>query len=75
MLPGQLSDGQCQRVAIARAIVNEPPFILTDEPTGNLDTHTRDNILNLFNNLKEHGNSIKILVTHDPENSTTPPKQ
>ena len=66
-LPNQLSGGQCQRVAIARALVNEPMIILADEPTGNLDTATRDDILGLFDDIKKAGHTV-IMVTHDPDN-------
>lgn len=66
-LPSQLSGGQRQRVAIARAIVNEPMIIFADEPTGNLDTQTRDEILDLFDSLRDDGHTI-IMVTHDPGN-------
>jgi putative ABC transport system ATP-binding protein len=64
--PNQLSGGQRQRVAIARALINKPSIILADEPTGNLDSKTSIEIMNLFNDIHINGNTV-IIVTHEED--------
>ncbi len=67
-LPSQLSGGEQERVAIARAIVNRPPVILADEPTGNLDTRTGNHVLDMLQELRQEGHTI-MMVTHNAENA------
>lgn len=65
--PSELSGGEQQRVAIARAIINEPKIVLADEPTGNLDTKSSDNVLNMLRHLNREMGQTIVMITHNPE--------
>jgi predicted ABC-type transport system involved in lysophospholipase L1 biosynthesis ATPase subunit len=65
--PQELSGGEQQRAAIARALMNKPPLILADEPTGNLDTLTGDHVMNLLFELTRERSTVLVMVTHNPE--------
>ncbi len=67
--PGQLSGGEQQRVTIARALINRPKILMADEPTGNLDSKNSEEIMNIFDQLNQEGNTI-ILITHEPDVAT-----
>jgi putative ABC transport system ATP-binding protein len=64
--PNQLSGGQQQRVAIARSMINEPAIVLADEPTGNLDSRTSEDVMGVFQDLNENGKTV-VLITHEPD--------
>jgi len=72
-LPTAISGGEQQRVAIARALANDPPLLVADEPTGNLDSKTAESVFQLFYNLVEHGKTI-VMVTHDAERARRMPR-
>ncbi|MFQ5606909.1 MAG: ABC transporter ATP-binding protein, partial [Candidatus Zixiibacteriota bacterium] len=72
--PTEMSGGEMQRVAIARSLANDPPLVLADEPTGNLDSKTGHAIVDLFHELNSEGRTI-IMITHDPNLASELPRQ
>jgi putative ABC transport system ATP-binding protein len=73
-LPGTVSGGQQQRAAIARALANDPPLIVADEPTGNLDARTSDEVFDLFSHLVDNGKTL-VMVTHNTGLSCRVPRR